>query len=340
MASIKNVGLALAEPAADVAPSPGEEEANARVVSVIISVLTDTDGVITGFQRYHAALASQDYQLEFVYVLGRSAHRARGGLETLKAAGAPFTLVVLSRWDGEVAALKSGFRHARGAICILLPVEPQVEDDELPKLLHTIAAGADMALGARVLDTPPWGQRLQNQVFHALIRSLFGRAFNDLACRARVCRRQVLDEILGHASQHQFLGLLAAERGFDVREVPLKAQHTATNLGGLAPLRLGARLRLALDVMALYAVLNYVRKPFRFFGGIGLLILIVGGLFASFLAFDRLWFGSPLADRPALILAVLLIVVGIQVIVLGLIGEIIIFASGRRLKDYTIDRIL
>jgi hypothetical protein len=92
--------------------------------------------------------------------------------------------------------------------------------------------------------------------------------------------------------------------------------------------------------MALFIVLKFIFKPLRFFGTAGVPILLVGLLYTGSLAFNRMFFGTPLADRPALILGVLLIVLGIQVIALGLIGEIIIFASGKRIKDYTIEKIL
>ena len=87
-------------------------------------------------------------------------------------------------------------------------------------------------------------------------------------------------------------------------------------------------------------VLKFIHKPLRFFGTAGLPILLIGLAYTGYLGFGRLFFGMPLADRPALILGVLLIVLGIQVIALGLIGEIIIFASGKRIKDYTIEKIL
>ena len=100
------------------------------------------------------------------------------------------------------------------------------------------------------------------------------------------------------------------------------------------------RVGVLLDILALYLVLKFTKKPLRFFGMIGLPILFVGLLSSGGLAIARLAYGVPLADRPALILAVLLIVLGIQILALGLIGELVIFASGRRIKEYTIERIV
>jgi hypothetical protein len=87
-------------------------------------------------------------------------------------------------------------------------------------------------------------------------------------------------------------------------------------------------------------LLRFTKKPLRFFGSIGILVLIPGLLFTGGLAIARLVYEVPLADRPALILGVLMIVLGIQIIALGLIGEIVIFASGKRIKDYTVEKIV
>jgi len=97
---------------------------------------------------------------------------------------------------------------------------------------------------------------------------------------------------------------------------------------------------LILDTLGLYVVLKFMRKPLRFFGAIGLPIFAAGLAFTAVLAADRLFFGTALADRPALVLGVLLIVLGIQIVALGLMGEIIIFASGKQSKDYTVDKIV
>jgi hypothetical protein len=104
--------------------------------------------------------------------------------------------------------------------------------------------------------------------------------------------------------------------------------------------RFGSQLRLLSDTLALFVVLKFVRKPLRFFGAVGLPLLIAGLLFTGALAAGRLFFGMALADRPVLIFGVLMIVLGIQIIALGLIGEIIIFASGKRTREYTVEKIL
>ena len=145
------------------------------------------------------------------------------------------------------------------------------------------------------------------------------------------------EEIRLHGVQPHFLPLLASERGFRIREVDVRPGPS-----GRAGVKLTLldRISVALDILALYLVLKFTKKPLRFFGMIGVPILLAGVVFCAVLAFARLVYGVQLADRPALVLAVLLVVLGIQIIALGLIGELVIFASGRRIKEHSIERIL
>jgi glycosyltransferase involved in cell wall biosynthesis len=323
------------------AASPVREPAAMEIVSVIIPLLHDESGIAEVHRGYKAALSGDTRQLEFLYVLDRRWHQALTALSALKAAGEPLTLVVLSRWDGEGAALRSGFERARGDTVLILPASPQVDPRDVPKVLEELAH-CDMAVANRAVLRSSWFDAVQAWLFRGLVRLLFGHIIHDPVCRVRAYRRQVLQEIAGYSVQQHFSPLLAAERGFRVAEVEVRpSQPTAC-----APSRqsrfgvLLSRLRLTLEALSLYVVLKFIHKPLRFFGTAGLPILLIGLIYTGYLAISRLFFGTPLADRPALILGALLIVLGIQVIALGLIGEIIIFVAGKRIKDYTVDKIL
>ena len=319
---------------ADSAPAPAE------IVSAIIPVLRD-DGAVADLHRaYKAALGGEARQIEFLYVLARQSQRALAALSALKRAGEPLTLIVLSRWDGEGAALRSAFHRARGETVLILSASLQVDPRDVPKVLAALD-DSDMAVARRKALDSSWFETVQARLFQWLIRFLFGHTINDPVCRVRAYRRQVLDEIAGYSVQQHFSPLLAAERGFRIAEVEVTpAQAAAGSRPRLGGFSLLSRLRLAFEAMSLFVVLKFIHKPLRFFAMAGLPILLIGVIYTGILAVERLVFGQGLADRPALILAVLLVVLGIQVLALGLIGEIIIFVSGKRIKDYTIEKII
>jgi hypothetical protein len=323
-----------------LAATPVRQPTTTEIVSAIVPVLRDEGAVAHLHREYQAALAGEGRPIEFIYVLDRRAHKALAALTALKDEGEALTLIVLSRWDGEGAALRSAFQRARGGIVLLLSAGRQVDPADLPKVLDGLS-GHDMAVARRATFGGSWFAALQARLFQSLIRILFGRVIADPVCRVRACRRQVLEDIAGYSVQQHFLPLLAAERGFRIAEVEVRrGAPTDDSARGLGWLRVLSRLRLLYEALSLFVVLKFIHKPLRFFGTAGVPILLAGLIYTAILGFERLFFGSPLADRPALILGILLIVLGIQVIALGLIGEIIIFASGKRVRDYTIEKIL
>jgi glycosyltransferase involved in cell wall biosynthesis len=308
-------------------------------LSAIVPLIGDRTDVPEVYQTYRDAISSIGLPYELIYVISEEASTALADLEALSVGEERLKIVILARRTSEAEALSSGFRYASGDIILMLPADRQVDPADLPRVVAELDRH-DMTIGRRCpLTRGSIGASVQTTAFHWMLRSLFGHTFNDLICRVRACRREVLDELVDYGLQPHFLPLVASERGFRVREVSVRA-------GSAKPSPVGAhlsgfeRLRIMLDILALYMMLKFVKKPLRFFGSLGLPVLLVGLAYTGWLAFARLFLGIGLADRPALILGVLLIVLGIQIIALGLIGEIIIFVSGKRIKDYTIEKIL
>jgi glycosyltransferase involved in cell wall biosynthesis len=325
---------------ADTRPPAGSARpAASERLSAIIPLVGDRTDVPEVYQAYRDAISSIGLPYELIYVLSEEASTALADLTALSAGDERLKIVVLARWPGEAEALSSGFRHAGGDIILMLSADRQVDPADLRRVVAELDH-YDMAVGRRWPESRGTiTTRLQTAAFHVLLRALFGHAFNDLLCRVRACRREVLGELVGYGLQPHFLPLVAGERGFRVREVSVRPgtgepSRAGAHLGGLG------RLRIILDILALYMVLKFIKTPLRFFGLLGLPVLLAGLAYTGWLAFARLFLGVALADRPALVLGVLLIVLGIQIIALGLIGEIIIFVSGKRIKDYIIDRIL
>jgi glycosyltransferase involved in cell wall biosynthesis len=320
-----------------VAERDGRRQPAAATIrlSVIVPVNQDRTDLAEVYRSYEEVIGGLGLSYEIIYLVGRESGRALATLKELKGRSERLQVVVFGQWLGEPAALTSGVKQARGEIILTLPADPQIDPADIPRVIAALD-DCDMAVGRRwpLLSSP--FQRLQARAFHWLLRSLFGHSFNDLVCRVRACRREVLDEIGVYGLQHHFVPLLASERGFRTSEVNVRQGRT----GSSVKLGLLGRLRVALDILALYLVLKFTKRPLRFFGMVGLPVLAVGVAYTGALAVARLFFSVPLADRPALILGVLMIVLGIQILALGLIGELIVFASGRKLKDYSIEKIV
>jgi hypothetical protein len=140
-----------------------------------------------------------------------------------------------------------------------------------------------------------------------------------------------------YGDQHRFLPLLAARLGFRIGEVNV-AQSRKEKFWRLY--RPGVYPRRLLDLLTVFFLIKFTKKPLRFFGLIGAATFLLGGLLTLYLVIERLFFGVPLAQRPALLLSSLLVVLGVQIFALGLIGELIIFTHAKDIKEYTIDEII
>jgi glycosyltransferase involved in cell wall biosynthesis len=317
------------------ATTPAPEPASAIALSVVIPVNREEPELAETHRAYQAAIEGMAESYEFIYVLDGSHRNTLATLRAVKETDPFVTILVLGGETGEAAALASGFAHARGETILILPAHLQVEPSDIPRVVSALDH-CQMAIGRRSAISSSLGQRILAGIFHRVLRIVFAHPLSDLRCRVRACRRSVLDEIGIYGFQHHFVPLLAQEQGFSVHEVDVRPGPASVAVRRTPLVYLGTLL----DILALYVLLRFTKKPLRFFGSIGILVLIPGLLFTGGLAIARLVYEVPLADRPALILGVLMIVLGIQIIALGLIGEIVIFASGKRIKDYTVEKIV
>ena len=301
-----------------------------ELISAVIVVARDSDDIAAAHRAYRPALARLGRPLEMIYVVDGPQPRAMQALRALKAAGEPIEILSFATPFGESAALTVGFRHAAGDVVFTLTPEVQIAPDLLSRLLDALE-GTDLVVARRVFEDPP-----KRRKFDGAVNALFGTSLQDIRCGVRAMRAEVAKELTIYGNQYRFLPLLAQAQGFAVRELDLPAARS----GKGTPRTLGLDASLLLDVVTIYFLLRFVKKPFRFFGGFGFAVLAVGGLLTAWLVVARLFFGVPLVDRPALVLTTLMIVLGIQIISVGLIGEIVAFTYAKDIKDYRVDRVV
>ena len=305
-------------------------------LSVVVPVSDRTDDVETLYRAYKRGVEAVGKPYQFIYVLDGEKPKVLSALKDLRQSGEPIEIVALARWFGEATALTVGFSHARGDIILTLPAYMQIEPEEIPKLVAGLE-GYDLVIARRYPRVDSKLNVLQSYFFHMLIGWMVDVGFHDLGCGVRVLRRPVIEELVVYGDQHRFLPLLAHRIGFKVREMEAR-QAKADAYQRVYPL--GVYVRRVLDILTITFIVKFTKKPLRFFGLIGSLTFVIGGLGTVYLAFERLFLGVPLADRPALVLAVLMIVLGFQMIAVGLIGELIIFTHAKDLKEYVVERIV
>jgi len=320
------------------APQPAPDAGGPRTggIVAVVPVIHEPPDIAQSLARYREALAPLGRPLRFVLVLDGPQPRSREALLRLRQAGLPVEIMSLQHPMGEAAALAVGLAEAAGGAeaeaVLTLPAEPMVDPAELPRLVAGLEAH-DMVVALRGEGTG--GAFAPTGKLDWLLRWLFGSSFRDVRSPVRAMRKGVAAELSPYGNQHRFLPLLAQAQGFTVGEIAARPAVPPPTRR-----RSGPDWSVLLDALTIWFLLRFIKKPFRFFGGFGFALLALGGLATLWLVAARLIWGVPLADRPALILSTLTIVLGLQIISVGLIGEIITFAHAKELKDYKVDRLV
>jgi glycosyltransferase involved in cell wall biosynthesis len=287
------------------------------------------------YAEYKAGLTALDTPYEFIVVLDGPQPDVAAALQRLLERGENLIVIGLTKRFGEATALMAGFQRASGRVIVTMPAYHQIQGGEIGKLVRALAA-SDLAIGRR---WPRVGSRFEvvrRSVFHRLIAT-GGQRFHDLGCGARAMKRRVLEEIALYGDQHRFLPVLANRQGFRIVEVDV-AQSALDRYDGGYPAREYAHR--VLDIFTVFFLVRFTKKPLRFFGMVGASTFVIGALLVAYLAIDRLVFQHALADRPALLLSSLLVVLGMQLFALGLLGELIIFTHARDIRDYQVDEVI
>jgi len=287
------------------------------------------------YAEYKVGLASLDVPYEFIVVLDGPRPEVAAALQRLLERGESLIVISLTKRFGEATALMAGFQRASGRVIVTAPAYHQIQGVELGKLVRALDK-ADVAIGRR---WPRVGSRfevIRRDAFHRLIAT-GGQRFNDLGCGARAMKRRVLEEISLYGDQHRFLPVLANRQGFRIVEVDVAQSPLDRYDGGYPPKEY---LHRVLDIFTVFFLVRFTKKPLRFFGMVGATTFVIGALLVAYLAIDRLVFLHPLADRPALLLSSLLVVLGMQLFALCLLGVLFIFTHARDIKDYQVDEVV
>ncbi len=278
-------------------------------------------------REFREVLESTGRTAEFVYVIDGPWTGAEPVLRKLRDDRFPIRVFTTAKGFGEATALQFGFERARGRLILTIPDRPQIEAAVLLRVLADLDQGHEVVVTCRSPRTDAFLNRLQSRAFHGLVRLLVGHGFQDLSCGVRGLTTEAARKLDLYGDQHRFIPIIAAKLGYRVKEIPGR-QHSHNE--SLRLRGIGIYTRRLLDILNIYFLTKFTRKPLRFFGLVGMAIGGLGFAISAYLAVQRLLRSSPLADRPLLILGILLIVLGVQVMSIGLLGEIIIFLSAKR----------
>ena len=231
-------------------------------------------------------------------------------------------VVRLRRNFGQTAALKAGFDFARGEVIISMDGDLQHDPEEIPRFLEKIEEGYDLVSGWRHHRRDHWLMRqLPSRVANWMMAKLSGIELHDFGTTFKAYRREIIQEIQLYGELHRFIPALASSTGAKIAEVPIENLHRKS---GKSNYGIGRTIRVFLDLVIVKFLLDYSTRPAQFFGLIGAGGVSGGMLIAGYLGIDKLMHHTDtIAEHgPLMLLAVVLFLSGVQLVSLGLLGEI------------------
>lgn len=291
-------------------------------LSIVIPLFNERDNLRPLHDELVRVLAPLGRAYEMVFVDDGSTD---GGLEVLreiKAGDEHVRVLSLAKNSGQTAALACGLKSASGETVIALDADGENDPADIPRLLEELDHGYDLVSGWRTerWREAPGTRRLPSVCANALISKLTGVRLHDYGCTFKAYRRWVAQRLLLYGEMHRFIPAIAAELGARIGEIPVGFRPRRT---GHSKYGMGRVLRTLLDLLTVLFLSSYATRPIQVFGTIGIVLGGLGGIWTASLVFGKIVLGHPLANRPALLLAVLLVVVGVQFVSLGLLGEMI-----------------
>jgi glycosyltransferase involved in cell wall biosynthesis len=304
---------------------------DSAIVSVVVPVVERADDLMAVYRAFAKELEGRSEEFEFLFVFdGRFAPPSE--LIELSRKKEGVRILRFAREFGETAALRIGIEKSRGDLVLTLPAYFQVQPEGVGLLLDAMAGGADMAVANRSPRLDNWLNRMQSRAFHRIIGGVTDQQFHDMACGMRAMRRAVAEALPLYGDLHRFIPALALREGYRVDEVPV-AQHPDD--ARTRVYRPGVYFRRLLDIAAFFFLAKFTERPLRFFGLVGSVFLASGAVLSLVLLIQR-FEGQGIANRPALLLAVLLVALGVQLLGLGLVGEIIVHLRAPYRRAYRV----
>ena len=314
---------------------PTQKQANS--ISYIWILNHNTGDVESVLDCYVQAIQEQDLPGSLILVNNGLGDRVTHLVsQRLQQDQIPVTVVNFNVRSPESVVLTMALKETTGDIVAMLPSYPQSDPRDLARMLDAINDGLDYVASWRTPRVDSQKEQTRSSLFNRIIRWLSGIELHDINSGLRVMRREVVADLPLYGDLHIYLPILAARQGFRVGEVPVRHLEERAGASGSV---LTIYMRRALDLLTLFFLMRFTQKPFRFFGGVGAGLLATGGIINLILAIQKIVFADSLADRPMLVLATLLMVLGIQMFSLGLIGELIIFVGAGGVKDYQIEQV-
>jgi len=297
--------------------------AKAPSVSVVVPVFNERDSVrsLRDALRKVSKDSPRVGPLRIIFVDDGSTDGSWQLIAEMAKEDPDITSIRLRRNFGKAAALEIGVHEAKSDIIITMDADLQDDPIEIPKFLSKLDEGYDVVSGWKEVRKDSAEKTLPSKVFNYVTSTLTGVKLKDMNCGFKAYRREVFDSVALYGELHRYIPVLADSVGYRIGEIPV--QHHERKFG-VSKYGFKRYSRGFIDLLTTLMITRYDRRPGHLFGGVGLLLFLLGAAVLTYLTVIKLAFGASIGERPLLMLGVLLIIVGGQLLLFGMMSELII----------------
>jgi glycosyltransferase involved in cell wall biosynthesis len=302
-------------------------------LSVVVPVFNEQDNVVPLLAALNTSLVEAGRSYEVIVVDDGSTDETYSRLARQAELDERVRLVKLRRNYGQTAALAAGFDHARGDVIVTLDGDLQNDPADIGTLLAKLDEGYDLVSGWRRNRQDSFGRRLPSRVANWLIGAVTGVRLHDYGCTLKAYRAEIADETRLYGEMHRFLPALAHMAGARITEVPVRHHR---RVSGRSKYGIGRTFKVLLDLLTVKFLVVWSTKPSHVFGGSGIVLCVVGTGFVVWTAYEKLVNGIYVYRQPALLVGVFLFTIGINLVLLGLLAELIVRSHHETRRPYQV----
>ncbi|MGB8953151.1 MAG: glycosyltransferase family 2 protein [Candidatus Aminicenantales bacterium] len=310
-------------------------------LSIVVPFYNEEDNVEELYRRLKAVLDKQKRTYEMVFIDDGSSDRTYEILHELYTKDTRVCVVRLRRNFGQTAALQAGFDFARGDVIISMDGDLQHAPEDIPLLLAKMEEGYDIVSGWRKeREDNLIFRKIPSWVANRMMKRLSRVPIHDFGTTFKAYKKEAVKGLQLYGELHRFIPALISRTGVKITEVPIK---NVVRQKGKSKYGLGRIRRVLFDLMTVKFIISFIDRPLQFFGMIGLLFGGIGFLIALVLAIGFYFFDLSIRDSQGnLILSVFLMILGVQLVMTGLLAEIIsrIYFATHKIKIYSVDSVL
>jgi len=290
-------------------------------ISIIVPIYNEEETLPHLLKRVSDEMKKTKLNWELICVDDGSSDTSAQVMADLTSDYPEFKPLYQRRNYGQTAAMQAGFDHATGKIYVTMDGDLQNDPVDIPMLIKTMEdEGADIVSGWRKNRKDDGFRTFLSHQANRLLCRITGVKLHDFGCSLKAYRSEVMENVRIYGELHRFIPAVVAQYGAKIVEV--EVTHHAREFGVSKYGNMGRMIRVMLDILLLRFLLKYLHRPLHAFGTVGMGSLAVGGLLGTYLTLLKL-FGEDIGGRPLLILAVMLVIMGVQLIGMGILGDML-----------------